>query len=125
MQHLSHLVFWNIRAVPLSAKSLQERGGIDVAIGLGLHEIHHSLLIGLFRAEKRKIVGVAGLVLSPDLVKPPSILLSHRKVKSRCFLFLSHPYNAQRHSNCSAYRIAAPGLRVRNNGQLRPEQAQP
>lgn len=51
-----------IRAVPpATAKRLNQRRRIGKAIGLGLHQVDPSLLIGLLSAQQRKIPSVAVL----------------------------------------------------------------
>jgi hypothetical protein len=50
-QNSLELILGHIRAVPPSAaKSLKQCGGVGITIALGLCEVDHGLLIGLFRA---------------------------------------------------------------------------
>src|SRR5580658_3134343 len=54
----------HIGAVPPSAaQSLKQRGCVGVTIRLGLHKVNEGLLIGLFRAQEREVVRVAGFKL--------------------------------------------------------------
>src|ERR1700678_1381521 len=49
---LAGLLFRQIGAVPpAAAQSLKERGGVGIAIGLGLNEVDYGLVVGLFRAQ--------------------------------------------------------------------------
>ena len=58
------LTLGHVRAIPPStAQRLEQRGGIGVTICLGLHQVNHGLLIGLFRAQQGKIVRIANLHL--------------------------------------------------------------
>jgi len=58
------LTLGHIRSVPPSAtKSLKQSSGVCIAIGLRLNEVDHGLLIRLFCAQERQIIGVSGLIL--------------------------------------------------------------
>jgi hypothetical protein len=58
------LILGHIRAVPPSAaKSLKESSSITITIGPGLNEIDHRLLVSLFGAKERQVIGIAGLIL--------------------------------------------------------------
>ena len=62
---VSHrLVLRQIRAAPpAAAQRLEQRRGVGVATGLGLHEADPRLLIGLLGAQQRQVAGVAVLPL--------------------------------------------------------------
>src|SRR5580692_8512582 len=49
---------------PSAAKGLKERGGVGVAVGLGLNVGDDGLVISLLGAEERHVVGVADLKLA-------------------------------------------------------------
>ena len=51
----------NVVAIPpAAAQRLKQGGRIGVAVGLRQNEVQHRLLIGLFGAQERQVVGIAG-----------------------------------------------------------------